>query len=52
MLALRIGFTAVATAVCIWLLSTGHPLGGLVFVPVIAVWIRHAAESGQLNRNR
>jgi hypothetical protein len=48
MLALRIGFTVVATAVMILLLSTGNPLGGLVIVPIIAIWIRRAAESGRL----
>jgi hypothetical protein len=49
MLALRIGFTVVAIAVMIWLLSTGRPLGGLVIVPLIAIWIRRAAESGRLH---
>jgi hypothetical protein len=47
-LALRIAFTVLATAVMIWLLSTGRPLGGLVTVPIIAIWIRRAAESGRL----
>ena len=50
MLALRIAFTVAATAVVVWLLSTGRPLGGLVIVPVIAIWIRRAAESGRLTR--
>jgi hypothetical protein len=48
-LALRIGFTLAATAVVVWLLSTGNPLGGLVIVPIIAIWIRRAAESGRLH---
>jgi hypothetical protein len=50
MLAPRVAFTAVATALCVWLLATGKPLGGLVIVPVLAVWLRQAAESGRLNR--
>jgi hypothetical protein len=50
MLALRVAFTAAATAVCVWLLATGRPLGGLVMVPPLAVWLRHAAESGRLTR--
>jgi hypothetical protein len=50
MLALRVAFTAVATAVCVWLLATGRPLGGLVIVPVLAVWLRHEADSGRLIR--
>jgi hypothetical protein len=49
-LALRIAFTVAATAVCLWLLATGKPLGGLVIVPALAVWLRHAAESGRLTR--
>jgi hypothetical protein len=48
MLLLRLGFTAVATALCIWLLVTGNPLGGLIIVPAAAVWLRRAAESGRL----
>jgi hypothetical protein len=50
MLALRVGFTAAATALAVWLLSTGRPLGGLVIVPLLAVWIRRVAESGPLAR--
>jgi hypothetical protein len=52
MLALRIAFTLVATAASIWLLATGKPLGGLLIVPAVAVWLRHAAESGRLTRFR
>jgi hypothetical protein len=47
-LALRVGFTAAVMAVCIWLLLTGRPLGGLLIIPALAIWIRHAAESGRL----
>ncbi len=50
MLALRVAFTAGATALCVWLLATGKPLGGLVIVPVLAVWLRLEAESGRLTR--
>jgi Flp pilus assembly protein TadB len=49
-LALRIGFTVVVMAVVIWLLSTGNPVGGLLIVPALAVWVRRAAESGRLTR--
>jgi hypothetical protein len=48
MLALRVGFTVAAVAIMLWLLSTGRPLGGLIIVPILAIWIRRAAESGQL----
>jgi hypothetical protein len=47
-MALRIAFTVAAMAVVVWLLATGNPLGGLVIVPAIAVWIRRAAETGRL----
>jgi Flp pilus assembly protein TadB len=50
MLALRLVFTAAVTAGCVWLLSTGKPLGGLVILPALAVWVRHAAESRRLTR--
>jgi hypothetical protein len=48
MLALRFGFTIAVMPLVIWLLSTGRPLAGLLIVPIIAVWVRHAAESGRL----
>jgi ethanolamine transporter EutH len=44
MLVLRLGFTAAAMAVVVWLLAAGRPLGGLVIAPLVAVWIRRAAE--------
>jgi hypothetical protein len=50
MLLLRIGFTVVVMAVVLWLLSTGRPLGGLLIIPALAIWIRRAAESGRLTR--
>ena len=50
MLGLRIAFTAVVMALVVWLLLTGKPLGALLIVPVLAIWIRRAAESGRLHR--
>jgi Flp pilus assembly protein TadB len=49
-LALRVAFTGAATALCVWLLSSGRPLGGLIIVPALAVWVRRTAESGRLTR--
>jgi hypothetical protein len=34
--------------VVIWLLRTGNPVGGLLVVPIAAVWLRREAESGRL----
>jgi ethanolamine transporter EutH len=48
MLGLRIAFTAAVMAVCVWLLLTGRPLGGLLIIPVLAIWVRRRAESGRL----
>jgi Flp pilus assembly protein TadB len=50
MLGVRIAFTAVVMAVVVWLLLSGKPLGGLLIVPLVAIWIRRAAESGRLTR--
>ena len=50
MLALRTAFTVVVMAIVVLLLSGGYPLGGLVIVPVLAVWVRRAAETGRLTR--
>jgi len=47
---LRIAFTVVVVAIMVWLLATGHPLGGLLIVPALAVWVRRAAETGRLTR--
>jgi hypothetical protein len=49
-MALRLAFTAVVMVVVVWLLLTGRPLGGLLLVPLVAVWIRRAAESGRFSR--
>jgi len=50
MLLVRIAFTAIVMVVVIWLLSTGKPVGGLVLVPLFAILLRRAAESGRLSR--
>jgi Flp pilus assembly protein TadB len=49
-LALRIAFTAVVMVIVVVLLATGNPVGGLLIVPSLAVWIRRGAESGRLTR--
>jgi hypothetical protein len=50
MLGLRIAFTVAVMAVVVWLLLTGKPLGALLIVPLLAIWVRRAAESGRLHR--
>jgi hypothetical protein len=45
---LRLLYTAAVMVLVIWLLRTGHPLGGLVLAPAAAVWLRREAESGRL----
>jgi hypothetical protein len=47
---LRLAYTAAVMAVVVALLKTGNPLGGLFVVPVLAIWLRHEAESGRLAR--
>jgi hypothetical protein len=49
MLLLRVAYTAAVMVVVIWLLRTGYPLGGLLIVPLAAVWLRREAESGRLS---
>ena len=44
-MALRLAFTLGAVAIMMWLLVTGHPLGGLVIVPLLAIWVRQRFES-------
>ena len=39
-------------AVVVTLLKTGNPVGGLLIVPVLAIWLRHEAESGSLRASR
>jgi hypothetical protein len=48
MIVLRLLYTAAVMVVVIWLLRTGNPVGGLLVVPVAAVWLRREAESGRL----
>jgi hypothetical protein len=50
MIILRLVYTAAVMALVLWLASSGNPLGGLVVVPILAVWLRRSAESGRLNR--
>ncbi len=50
MLALRFAFTAIVMVVVVWLSTNGQPLGGLVMVPLLAISLRRAAESGRLTR--
>jgi ethanolamine transporter EutH len=50
MVLLRLGFTAAVMAGVVWLLMTGRPLGGLLFLPFVAIWLRRKAESGQVTR--
>jgi hypothetical protein len=52
MLALRLAYTAAVMTLVIWLLKHGNPIGGLVIVPALAVWIRHQAESRRFMRSR
>jgi hypothetical protein len=50
MLALRFVFTAAVMVSAVWLLRTGNPVGGLVVVPLLAISVRRAAESGRLTQ--
>jgi hypothetical protein len=51
MLAFRLAaFTGAVMVLVLWLASTGRPFGGLVIVPIVAIWLRRAAESGRLTR--
>jgi hypothetical protein len=48
MIILRLAYTIAVTVIVVWLLRTGNPIGGLLIVPAIAVWLRRDAESGRL----
>jgi Flp pilus assembly protein TadB len=50
MVALRLGYAVAVLAMVVWLLRSGRPLGGLLLVPLLAIWIRQSAESGRLTR--
>jgi len=43
----RVTFAAAVTAVVLWLLVEGLPLGAVVVV-LLGIWARRAAESGRL----
>jgi hypothetical protein len=47
---LRLLYTVAVMVLVVWLLRAGDPLGGLLVVPVAAVWLRREAESGRLAR--
>jgi hypothetical protein len=46
----RLTYTAAVMMLVVWLLETGRPLGGLVIVPLAAIWLRHAVESGRFTQ--
>lgn len=46
----RLAYTAAVMTIVLWLLETGRPVGGLLIVPLAAVWLRREAESGRLVR--
>jgi hypothetical protein len=48
MIILRLAYTAAVMVIVVWLLRTGNPVGGLLVVPAIAVWLRREADSGRL----
>jgi hypothetical protein len=50
MVLVRLVYTALVMAGVVWLLRSGQPLGGLVILPLAAVWLRRTVESGQLAR--
>ena len=48
MIIVRLVYTAVVMVIVVSLLRAGNPVGGLVVVPAVAVWLRRDAESGRL----
>jgi hypothetical protein len=48
MIIVRLAYTAAVMAMVLGLLRAGNPVGGLVVVPAVAVWLRRDAESGRL----
>jgi hypothetical protein len=44
----RLAYTIAVMAAVVALAGNGQPLGGLVIVPLAAVWLRRMAESGRL----
>ena len=51
MVGLRLLYTATVMVLVIWLLRNGNPVGGLLLVPVAAVWLQtplaHRARARQ-----
>jgi hypothetical protein len=47
---LRVAYTVAVMVLVVWLLRTGRPLGGLVIVPLAAIWLRREAESGRVTQ--
>jgi hypothetical protein len=47
MVLLRLAYTALVMVGVVWLLRSGQPLGGLVLLPLVAIWLRRKAESGE-----
>ena len=43
----RLAYTALVMAGVIWLLRSGQPLGGLVILPLLAIWLRRKVEAGE-----
>src|SRR3954453_8401330 len=48
MVIVRFIYTAAVMVIVVWLLRAGNPVGGLVIVPAMAVWLRRDAQSGRL----
>jgi hypothetical protein len=48
----RLAYTVLVMAGVVWLLRSGQPLGGLVLLPLLAIWLRRKVESAQPERVR
>jgi hypothetical protein len=48
----RLAYTVFVMAGVVWLLRSGQPLGGLVILPLLAIWLRRKVESGEPARRR
>ena len=48
MTVLRVLWTVCVMALVVWLLRSGNPVGGLVVVPIAAVWLRREVEAGRV----
>ena len=47
MVLVRLAYTALVMAGVVWLLRSGQPLGGLVILPLLAIWLRRKVESAE-----